>query len=140
MRIYIISQWAHTNPCALLLKLGPCCFFRYTRPICMWVLPTTMTMYATWARRERDLCDLQRDRVNEPHFDAVQRKAHTTYMGTSENPMAPPKHTLARSQHGNDLRLWMHQPTPRKAKKKQSATKQKDNPLRTNQALPNYPI
>ena len=54
--------------------------------------------------------------------------------------MAPPKHTLARSQHGNDLRLWMHQPTPRKAKKKQSVTKQKDNPPRTNQALPNHPI
>ena len=31
------------------LKLGPCCFFRYIWLICMWVLPTTMTMYAIWA-------------------------------------------------------------------------------------------
>ena len=31
------------------LKLGPCCFFRNLWLICMWVLPTTMTMYTTWA-------------------------------------------------------------------------------------------
>ena len=30
--------------------MGPCWFFRYVRLICMLVLPTTMTMYATWAR------------------------------------------------------------------------------------------
>ena len=33
----------------LLQRLGPRCFFRGIRLYCRWVLPTTMTMYATWA-------------------------------------------------------------------------------------------
>ena len=27
MKIFTISQWAHTNPYTLLLKYGPCCSF-----------------------------------------------------------------------------------------------------------------
>ena len=33
----------------LLQRLGPRCFFRGIQLYCTWVLPTTMTMYATWA-------------------------------------------------------------------------------------------
>ena len=33
----------------LLQRLGPHCFFRGIRLYCTWVLPTTTTMYATWA-------------------------------------------------------------------------------------------
>src|SRR5437588_2205974 len=33
----------------LLQRLGPCCFFQGIRLYYTWVLPSTTTMYATWA-------------------------------------------------------------------------------------------
>ena len=59
----------------LLQRLGPRCFFRGIRLYCGWVLPTTMTMYATWAlRRALTSCTtaireakIERSRHTEPH-------------------------------------------------------------------------
>jgi hypothetical protein len=47
MQRFVMGPYEYMH---LLQRLGPCCFFQGIRLYCTWVLPSTTTMYATWAR------------------------------------------------------------------------------------------
>ena len=88
----------------------------------------------------RNMHDMQRDGVDEPHNDEMQRKKHATDLGASEKLLAAQKHPLARNRLGNNPQMQLHQPAPNQTHEAKSETEKKDHKPRPNPPLPNPPI
>ena len=84
--------------------------------------------------------NLQQNRNNESHSNTLQRKEHATHLVAGENPMATPKHPLARDNAGNDTRMQQHHPTTGMNEMKQPTETMKNDTPRSDLALPNPPI
>jgi hypothetical protein len=72
----------------LLQRLGPCCFFQGIQLYCTWVLPSTMTMYATWAR------------------SSTSKHCFHSDMGAYRNPNCHPLSIKPGCDSANEMDLW----------------------------------
>jgi len=79
----------------LLLKMGWCRFFQCIRVVCMWVLPTTMIIYATWAPLSSARC--ASSCTAAPPWSSTPSSPTTRVSNTLTTPTGPSNPRVARS-------------------------------------------